>query len=282
LTFLTSGAGILAPEEGNSPATANVHPTASKQARWGGQNWRGESVNALIVVEPMHGLDDLLRRLRSLGVSPIVGLGCDRATRLLATFRPDLAIVGQAPGTSQLLRRLERRGVPVVLVDGPAEAGRAGDLRTVVSGLLAPIKPDLMPSVVDLTRGQPQAEEIVEIGPLRVDRVARVAFIDDERVDIPPMEFAILELLALHPGEPVPAEALRRRLWPEDAPATGDDVHRHVYRLRRLIGDQDRLHPLITNRRGYGYVLDVHHTTASRQRFSPQRVSGERQAASQG
>ncbi|HEV8683218.1 MAG TPA: hypothetical protein VGS09_10680, partial [Actinomycetota bacterium] len=74
-------------------------------------------MNALVVVEPTQGLDDLLRRLRSLGVSPIVGSNLDQATRLLTTFRPDLAVVGQAAGSPQLFRRLERRGVPVVLVD---------------------------------------------------------------------------------------------------------------------------------------------------------------------
>jgi DNA-binding response OmpR family regulator len=242
---------------------------------------RREGVNALIVVEPTHGLDELLRRLRSLGVSPIVGLGLDQATRLLSTFRPDLAIVGQAAESSQLLRRLERRGVPVVLVDGSDGLGRAGALRMVVAALLAPIKQDL-PNVVDLTQGQAETEDILEGGPVRVDRVARVAFIDGVRVDIPPMEFAILEILLLHPGEPVPAETLRRRLWPEDAPATGDDVHRHVYRLRRLIGDQDRLRPLITNRRGYGYVLDVLQAAASRPRFSGYPMGDQSEAASEG
>lgn len=239
-------------------------------------------MNALVVVEPTHGLDELLRRLRALGVSPIVGLGLDQAQRLLATFRPDLAIVGQAEGSSQLLRRLERRGVPVVLVDGSDGLERAGDLKMVVAALLAPIKPDLMPSVVDLTQEQAETEDILEAGPVRVDRVARVAFIDDVRVDIPPMEFTILEMLLLHSGEPVPAETLRRQLWPEDAPATGDDVHRHVYRLRRLLGDQDRLRPLITNRRGYGYVLDAMQPAASRSDFSSQPMGPESRAVSEG
>jgi DNA-binding response OmpR family regulator len=30
-----------------------------------------------------------------------------------------------------------------------------------------------------------------------------------------------------------------------------------VYRLRRLLGDHRRTPPLIRNRRGYGYVLEV-------------------------
>jgi DNA-binding response OmpR family regulator len=223
-------------------------------------------VNALIVVEPMQGLEELVGRLRSLGVSPIVGLSLDQATRLLATFRPDLAIVGHGAQSPRLLRRLEQRGVPVVLVDGSDGLARADELRMVVAALLSPVKPDFRASVVDLTDdgNGAEGEDVLEAGPVRLDRVACVAFVEDERVEIPPMELAILEELASHPGEPVPAEALRRRLWPEDGPATSEDVHRHVYRLRKLIGDQDRRRPLITNRRGYGYVLDAPEPSTAR------------------
>ncbi|HEV8572852.1 MAG TPA: winged helix-turn-helix domain-containing protein [Actinomycetota bacterium] len=239
-------------------------------------------MNALIVVEPTHGLDGLVGRLRSMGVSPIVGLSLDQATRLLATFRPDLAIVGHAAGSPQLVRRLERRGVPVVLVDGSEDLGRTAELRMIVAALLSPVKPDLAPSLVDLTEDGDAAEgaDVLEVGPVRLDRVARVAFVDEERVDIPPMELAILEELAMRPGEPIPAEALRRRLWPEDAPATSDDVHRHVYRLRRLIGDQERLRPLITNRRGFGYVLDVLEPVGSTARSPGPEMPNRREAAS--
>jgi DNA-binding response OmpR family regulator len=217
-------------------------------------------VNALIVVEPKQGLDELIGRLKSLGIAPIVGLGLEQATRLVATFRPDLAIVGHGAESPKLLRRLERRGVPVVLVDGRQDVARAGDLRMVVAALVSPVKPDRLAEVVDLT--EPTGDEarrgdFLEAGRVLVDRVGRVAFVDGERVEIPPMELLILEELALHPGEPIPAAALRRRLWPEDGPATNEDVHRHVYRLRKLIGDQHRTQPLITNRRGFGYVLEV-------------------------
>jgi DNA-binding response OmpR family regulator len=254
------------------------------EAWWGDtRGRRGEDVvNALIVIEPRHGLDELVVRLRSMGVSPIVGLSLDQATRLLAAFRPDLAIVGHTAGSPELLRRLERRGVPVVLVDGSDGLERAAELRMVVAALLSPVKPDLIPSLVDLTEDgeATKAADVIEVGPVRLDRVARVAFVDEERVEIPPMELAILEELAMRPGEPIPAEALRRRLWPEAAPATSDDVHRHVYRLRRLIGDQDRLHPLITNRRGYGYVLEVLEPAASRARSNRPEMGQKREAAS--
>lgn len=217
-------------------------------------------MNALIVMEPREGLNELLGRLRSLGVSPIVGLNLEQAARFLTTFRPDLAIVGHGGGSSALLRRLEERGVPIVLMDESNALAHEHALRLVVAALLSPVKADLQPKVLDLTdetTDRAESGKVVKAGRLLVDRVGRVAFLDGERVELPPMEFALLLELALHPGEPIAADALRRRLWPPDGPATNEDVHRHVYRLRKLIGDRDRPRPLITNRRGFGYVLEV-------------------------
>jgi DNA-binding response OmpR family regulator len=228
--------------------------------RWGEHGGGEETwVNALIIMEPTKGLDELAARLRALGVSPIVGLGLHHAARLLASFRPDLAIVGQGAQTPHLLRRLDERGVPVVLVDNATGLAEREELRVVVSALLSPVKPDRQPNVVDLTdrASDESTGEMLDVGRVVVDRVGRVAFVGGERVEIPPMELTILEELALHPGEPVPASVLRTRLWPGDGPATNEDVHRHVYRLRKLLGDQDRRDPLITNRRGFGYVLEV-------------------------
>ena len=235
-------------------------------------------MNALIVIEPRQGLDALTGRLRALGISPIVGLDLDQATRLLTTFRPDLAIVGHHAESATLIRRLEQRGVPVVLVDESNGVPRAGDLRTVVAALLSPVRPDPPPNVVDLTDAPSAVPsgEVLEAGRVLVDRVGRVAFVDGERVEIPPMELEILEELALHPGEPIPAVSLRKRLWPSDG-ATNEDVHRHVYRLRKLIGDQERRHPLITNRRGFGYVLEV-----SEQAGIGARPAGARSEAASG
>jgi DNA-binding response OmpR family regulator len=237
-------------------------------------------VNALIVIEPTQGLDELVGHLRSLGVSPIVGLSHDRAIRLVATFRPDLAIIGHGAQSPRLLRNLERRGVPIVLADDADSLAQAGELRMVVAALLSPVKPDLAANLVDLTEVEAVHPDVLQAGRVRLDRVARVAFVDGERIEIPPMELAILEELVMRPGEPIPAEALRMRLWPEDSPATSEDVHRHVYRLRRLIGDQDRLHPLIINRRGFGYVLDVLEPVTSRGRTARQATEDEPEAAS--
>lgn len=73
---------------------------------------------------------------------------------------------------------------------------------------------------------------------------------------LPPREFGVLVELALHPQQPISSAELARRVWPESAWTTGDDVRRTVYRLRRAMGDHERRPPLIRNRRGFGYVLE--------------------------
>jgi DNA-binding response OmpR family regulator len=223
-------------------------------------------MNALITIDSPESLDELVGGLTSWGVSPIVATSSDQATRLLGKLRPDLAIVGGTP-PPELLSRLERRGVPIILASDVKELTSAGVLKMVVAALLSPPRPDRMPMVLDLTADNariPDPPDALEVGPLRLDLVAQVAFVDGERVEVPPKELAILETLALRPGEPIPAESLRRRLWPNGVPATAEDVHRHVYRLRRLIGDHDRRPPLIINRRGFGYVLNASTEARSR------------------
>jgi len=65
---------------------------------------------------------------------------------------------------------------------------------------------------------------------------------------------AVLAMLALHANEPVSAERLAIALWGEEAPATAiKTVHVHVSRLRRALGDADRIATTPA-----GYCLRVH------------------------
>jgi DNA-binding winged helix-turn-helix (wHTH) protein len=98
--------------------------------------------------------------------------------------------------------------------------------------------------------------DVVEVGCLKVEVRKRCASVDGNAVELPPMELALLLELALQPGRPIPAEELGRRAWPHAPYATSDDVRRHIYRLRRSLGDQHREQALIRNRRGFGYALD--------------------------
>lgn len=90
---------------------------------------------------------------------------------------------------------------------------------------------------------------------VRLDIARRLAFVDGERVDLPPKEFDLLAELVARGGRPVSAAELAKRAWPPDEHASADDVHRHIYRLRRALGPRGAA--LIANRRGFGYVLEA-------------------------
>ena len=99
--------------------------------------------------------------------------------------------------------------------------------------------------------------DVIEVGPLSVDLSRRTARLRGRDVDLPPREFAVLAELARQPDHPIPSEDLAARVWPDRTWMNADDVRRVVYSLRRLISDDRRKRPLIRNRRGYGYVLEV-------------------------
>jgi heme-degrading monooxygenase HmoA len=103
---------------------------------------------------------------------------------------------------------------------------------------------------------RPTPEQLV-VGPFRIDLASRTAELDGRQLDLPPREFAVLSELARRSGRPIPSSDLAAAVWPRSRTAGGEDVRRVVYSLRRLIDDHVRPRPLIRNRRGYGYLLDV-------------------------
>jgi DNA-binding response OmpR family regulator len=90
-----------------------------------------------------------------------------------------------------------------------------------------------------------------------VDLVRQMVTLSGREVSLPPQEFTVLRELAVRPGLPTTSAELASRVWPDRLDMNGDDVRRLVYRLRRHLGDDRRRHPLIRNRRGYGYVLEA-------------------------
>lgn len=212
-------------------------------------------MRALLAIESYDRVDELVRRLRFLGVCPIVAPGVDQATRLLATSRPDVAILADGAQPASLLYDLELKGVPVVLVADSEQLTQVPELRVPVAVVLSPAEVDEIADAALIAGAD--MPNVLEVGSLRLDLDAHLVFLDAEAVELPPKEFAVLAHLALRPGEPVSTAELARTLWPGVFHATAEDVHRHVYRLRKLIGDHSRLAPLIASRRGYGYVLNV-------------------------
>lgn len=81
--------------------------------------------------------------------------------------------------------------------------------------------------------------------------------VDGETFVLAPREYRLLHALLSASGDPVATHDLALQVWPEGACMTSEDVRRAIHKLRRTLGDHRRRPPLIRNRRGYGYLVDL-------------------------
>ncbi len=101
-----------------------------------------------------------------------------------------------------------------------------------------------------IRRGAGRPDPVVSVGELRIDTAARQVHRGGERVDLTPMEFALLELLALRRGAVVSRTAIYEHLWNDDAETMSNVVDVYIANLRQKLGRE-----LITTRRGEGYII---------------------------
>jgi two-component system, OmpR family, response regulator len=123
--------------------------------------------------------------------------------------------------------------------------------------LAKPFEPlELAARVMALVRRR-QAEletTSLETGRVRLDLIAREAWIDGARVELQPREFQLLEYLVRHRGRPVTRAMMFEDVWGYRYDSRTNVIDVHVTRLRRKIERADTP-PLIETIRGIGYVF---------------------------
>lgn len=110
----------------------------------------------------------------------------------------------------------------------------------------------------DRARGGQLAKvrEAVEIGPLRIDFLARAVEVDGARIDMPRKEFDLLAKLATVPGQLCSREELLAGVFGYVDTTNGNTLDVHVHRLRSRI-EKDPAHPSrIVTVRGLGFLLN--------------------------
>lgn len=236
------------------PPKADVRRASGPPPRY-----RSPSV-ALLVWDSTLDLEAVVASLRTFGFTPLIRFGGESALPTLARCKPDVAIVGGGCGDPRLLlRSLARGSVPTIFVGTAEQLPAARGIEGIGAAMLAPVDPLEIAQIARTMSGDADdaGNDVIDVGDLSVDLGRQIAIVDGAPVRLPPREFAILRELSLHLGEPISSAELVVRVWPPDATVTAVDVARHVYRLRRLIGDADRANPLVTNRRGFGYCLEA-------------------------
>jgi DNA-binding response OmpR family regulator len=106
-----------------------------------------------------------------------------------------------------------------------------------------------------LRRTQPQGEsERIEAAGVVLDLINRTVRRDGERIELPPREFALLELLMRNEGRSLSKNYLIERLWDYRSAPQTNLVDVLVCRLRNNL-DRNSEHKLIHTIRGIGYVF---------------------------
>lgn len=94
----------------------------------------------------------------------------------------------------------------------------------------------------------------LQVAQLRYDTVSRTFTVGEERLALPPREFALLEALMERHGQPVSKPQLADRLRSTDEALSDDALEVYIHRLRRrLEGSGARIVTL----RGLGYLLEA-------------------------
>ncbi len=105
--------------------------------------------------------------------------------------------------------------------------------------------------------GADAAPRELAAGPVRVDRAARRAFLDDAELELTPTEFDLLTALVARAGTVATREELVREVWDTDWVGTSRTIDMHVSALRRKLGDDPSDPHLLATVRGVGFRFEA-------------------------
>ncbi|HEY8226875.1 MAG TPA: response regulator transcription factor [Pyrinomonadaceae bacterium] len=103
---------------------------------------------------------------------------------------------------------------------------------------------------------EPRDDERIEVGNLIIDKRRHEVLRDGLRVDLTPLEFQILELLASEPGRAWSRNALLDRVWSTDYEGYQRNIDPHINRLRKKLETDPKNPRYVLTVRGVGYKLN--------------------------
>jgi two-component system, OmpR family, copper resistance phosphate regulon response regulator CusR len=104
---------------------------------------------------------------------------------------------------------------------------------------------------------------MLTVEDLALDRVSHTVERHGRSVDLSPREFALLEFLMRHAGQPVARSAIIEQVWKTTLHTTTNVVDVYINYLRRKV-DSGHEHPLIRTIRGIGYQIGSNGRARSR------------------
>ena len=107
-----------------------------------------------------------------------------------------------------------------------------------------------------LRRADGSADPLIALGPLLINPAARSALLDGALLDLSAREFALLEVLAGHPGRAYSRAQLEDAVYGWGQEVASNAIEVHVHHLRRKLGTN-----WIRTLRGIGYALNAPRAT---------------------
>ncbi len=98
------------------------------------------------------------------------------------------------------------------------------------------------------------SELLMSVGPLTVDPVSCRVSVNDQQIEIGHAEFKLLRFMIAHPERVFTRGQLLDKVWGDHAVLEERTVDVHVLRLRKALGEADRL---VQTVRGVGYMLSA-------------------------
>jgi DNA-binding response OmpR family regulator len=105
-----------------------------------------------------------------------------------------------------------------------------------------------------LRRQRPQLANVMRVGDLELDLLARKARRGGKEIDLTNREFALLEFLCVNSPKPVSKMAIVEHVWDQHFDSQTNVVNVYINYLRRKI-DPPGMRPLLHTVRGVGFAL---------------------------
>ena len=204
-------------------------------------------------------------------------LGFDVDERESGTAALEPALVGRfdclildvtMPGMSglELLKRIRDRGIQTAALFLTAHHGLDDKVAGFEAGaddyLAKPFSPrELEYRVEALLRRSGKIQladdgERIEVGDLVIDKRRHEVSRAGARIDLTPLEFQILELLAAEPGRAWSRNDLLDRVWSTDYEGYQRNIDPHINRLRKKLESDPKNPKYVLTVRGVGYKLN--------------------------
>ena len=220
----------------------------------------------VLVVEDDPAIQELVRfTLTDAGFVVTVAVNAEEALQRIYAVLPDVAILDwMLPGVSgltlarQLRAEARTRPLPIIMLTArAAEADRVAGLEEGADDYLTkPFSPrELVARIRALLRRRApdRADEVLEVGRLRLDPFSHSVSLDGDTLDMGPTEFKLLRYLMTQPDRVFSRAQLLDKVWGDHVFIEERTIDVHVRRLRLALGRDGEA--LLETVRGVGYKL---------------------------